>query len=304
MAQSTATISGQFRLGFKHDGVTGDNTLTPDQASGNVINFGVSEDLGGGLSAFASSQLRYDAGNGRFNNTSGIANNESGFHLATIGLRSATLGSFQIGRIGFDQLWGYNPWGSTLAAVNPSRTAGATENGQFRYTSPNLWGFTAVVGGSMKDNNRRVTDATTFPATTVPANTYGRQYMLNYANGPFAATVLAERIAVASTPGGNKYRGLGASYDFGFLKLMGIVAREETAAEVDVVDGYSISAAAPVAGFVFKAGWMNDELAANRDKTALGIEYALSKRTVLELTGYKFRGDNSPTYWLGARHTF
>lgn len=291
MAQSTATISGQFRLGFKHDGATGANTLTPDQASGNVVNFAVSEDLGGGLSAFASSQLRYDASNGRFNGTSGPANNEPGFHLATIGLRSATLGSFQIGRIGFDQLWGYNPWGSTLAAVNPSRTAGATENGQFRYTTPNVWGFTAVIGGSMKDNN-------------TGANTYGRQYMLNYANGPFAATVMTERIALASTPVSNKYRGVGASYDFGFIKLMAIDAVEETAADVKVADGYSISAAAPIAGFVFKAGWMNDQRDVNRDKTALGIEYALSKRTVVELTGYKLRGDNSPTYWLGARHSF
>jgi len=291
MAQSTATISGQFRLGFKHDGATGLNTLTPDQASGNVINFAVSEDLGGGLSAFASSQLRYDASNGRFNNTSGPSNSEPGFHLATLGLRSATLGTFQVGRIGFDQLWGYNPWGSTLAAVNPSRTAGATENGQFRYTSPNLWGFTAVAGGSMKGNNTN-------------ANTYGRQFMLTYANGPFAITALTERFALASTPTANKYRGVGASYDFGFVKLMAIDAVEKTAGDVKVADGYSISAAAPFAGFVFKAGWMNDQIANNRDKTALGIEYALSKRTVLELTGYKFRGDNAPTYWLGARHTF
>ena len=291
MAQSTATISGQFRLGFKHDGATGANSLTPDQASGNVLNFAVSEDLGGGLSAFASSQLRYDASNGRFNNTSGPGNNESGFHLATIGLKSNALGTFQAGRIGFDQLWGYNPWGSTLAAVNPSRTAGATENGQFRYTSPNLWGFTGVIGGSMKANN-------------TAANTYGRQVMLTYANGPFAATALRERFALASSPTANKYHGVGASYDFGFVKLMAIDAVEKTAGGRKVADGYSISAAAPLAGFVLKAGWMNDQLAANRDKTALGVEYALSKRTILEFTGYKFKGDNGNNYWLGARHTF
>ncbi len=290
MAQSTATISGQFRLGFKHDGVTGANTITPDQASGNVINFAVSEDLGGGLSAFASSQLRYDASNGAFVNGSGPANSSSGFHLATLGLRSRTLGTVQVGRIGFDQLWGYTPWGSTLAAVNPSRTAGPTENGQFRYLTPNLWGFTASIGGSMKDNN-------------TGASTYGRQFLLSYANGPFATTAVYERIALASTPPGNKYRGIGASYDFGFAKLMGIVAREETAGGVDVVDGYSVSTAVPLAGFVFKAGWMNDDLATDRDKAALGLEYALSKRTVLEANAYKFKGDE-PTYWVGARHSF
>lgn len=294
MAQSTATISGQFRLGFKSD-ASGLNTLATDQASGNVINFAVSEDLGGGLSAFASSQLRYDASNGQFRKESGLTNNDHGFHLATLGLRSKTLGTVQVGRIGFDQLWGYNPWGSNGANVNVSGAPGATENGQFRYTSPNLWGFTAVVGGSMKANNARGVDG-----ATVPANTYGKQVMLTYAAGPFAATAMREVIANTA----NHYEGVGASYDFGFAKLMTIVGREETAAGAEVREGYSISGTAPVAGFLLKAGWLNDSTAAERNKTSLGAEYALSKRTILEANTYKVKGDRKQSYWIGARHTF
>lgn len=293
MAQSTATISGQFRLGLKHD-AAGNNSLFPDQRSGNVINFAVSEDLGGGLSAFASSQLRYDSSNGQFRGQSGPANNEVGFHLATLGFKSNTLGTLQMGRIGFDQLWGYNPWGSSGANVNVSGNAGATENGQVRYTSPSMWGFNVVIGGSFENNNSGATHN-------------GRQAMLNYANGPLAATVMYERFAASVPPGtqaSNRFRGIGASYDFGFLKLMGIDAVEKTDAGARVADGYSISAAAPIAGFVFKAGWLNDQMGANKDKTSLGLEYALSKRTVIEANGYKVKGDQHNTYWLGARHSF
>lgn len=293
MAQSTATISGQFRLGVKHDAAAL-NSLSPDQGSGNVINFAVSEDLGGGLSAFASSQLRYDAGNGRFRTQSGPGNNEAGFHLATLGFRSTALGTLQFGRIGFDQLWGYNPWGSNGANVNVSGNAGATENGQVRYTTPTMWGFNAVLGGSFKNNNSGATKN-------------GNQAMLNYANGPIAATVMYERFAASVPPASqasNRYRGVGASYDFGVAKLMAIDAVEKNDAGARVADGYSISAAAPIAGFVFKAGWLNDQMANNRDKTSLGLEYALSKRTVIEANGYKSKGDAHNSYWLGARHSF
>lgn len=286
MAQSTATISGQFRLGFKSD-ATGMNTLATDQASGNVLNFGVSEDLGGGLSAFAASQLRFDSSNGQFRKESGPANNDHGFHLATLGLKSNLLGTIQAGRIGFDQLWGYNPWGSGLANVNVSGAPGTTENGQFRYTSPNLWGFTGVIGGSMKANN-------------TGANTYGKQLMLTYSNGPFAATAMREVIGRTS----NHYRGLGASYDFGPVKLMGIVGKERTAADVDVRKGYSISATAPLGGFLLKAGWLNDRTPADLNKRSFGVDYALSKRTVLEANTYKVKGDRKQSYWIGARHTF
>ena len=292
-AQSTVSISGAYRLGFKSNGAaaTTVNSIDPDQSSGNVINFNVVEDLGGGLSAIASSQLRYWASNGKFRTQSGDAYDAAGFHLATLGLQSKTLGTFKIGRIGFDQLWGYNPWGSNGANVNVSGTiGGATENGQWQYTSPTFSGFNAVIGGAFKANSTGATQNAS-------------QYLVNYANGPFAATALVEETTKAYS-GAQKFTGFGASYDFGVAKVMAIKGTDKNLAGTKVADGFSVSATAPVAGFLLKAGYLNDQMAANKDKKSFGVEYALSKRTILEANTYKVKGDAGQTYWLGAKHSF
>jgi hypothetical protein len=201
-AFAQATIDGAFRVGFKSD-KAGVSTVTPDQSSGNTVNFRVTEDLGNGLKFNAHTQIRYDISNAKTSNASGNDNaTASAFHLAYAGV-SGGFGKVDIGRIGLDQLWGYSPFGSNGAHTNPVSAAGATENGQFRYTSPTVNGFNVVL-------------ATTKAANNTDATVDGQQLIINFASGPLAATVVQETIsnpAGTTDFGGNKVLGFGASYD-------------------------------------------------------------------------------------------
>ena len=307
-AQSTTTISGQFRLGVKSD-ANGTNTLTPDQASGNVMNFDVVEDLGSGLSFVANAQLRFDASNGAFVNQSGAGSNASGFHRLRVGLKSKDLGQILFGRIIFDQLHQYNafgPTGATLTTVGA--VAGATENGQFQYTSPKLYGFNVVLGGSMKGNNTQTTGT---PAVFTTSSG-GKQFLLNYGNGPFAASYVQEVTRQAAHA-----KGIGASYDFGVAKVFATKYQDKNSYGQQTVDRWTISAQAPIGPFVARVGYLRDSMstaertaagianpATRRDKNSLALDYALSKRTTVEAQTYKTKGDKERSLYLGLKHTY
>ncbi len=283
-AQSSVTIDGAFRAGFVGS-AAGVNSIGDDQSSGNNLNFKVVEDLGGGLKANARAQLRYRIASGDKSN----AGADNQFHLAHVGL-SGAFGAVDIGRIGFDQVWGYQMNGSSNGSnVNVSGTGGATEDGQWRYTAPTfLAGLKIQVGGAMKANTAGGKDS--------------NQFLVTYATGNFAATAVSERVS-----SGNEYLGVGASYNFGVAKVMAIYADEQTAAGANVINGYSISATVPMDAFTFKVGFRDTESgAANTDtsKTSFGVDYALSKRTVAEANTYKVKGDAKQSYFVGVRHSF
>jgi hypothetical protein len=88
---------------------------------------------------------------------------------------------------------------------------------------------------------------------------------------------------------------------------MFISATDKSAAGVKTKDGQSFSVTVPMGAITFKAGMMNDKLTANQDKTSIGVDYALSKRTVLELNTYKTENETTVTgqnTWMGVRHSF
>lgn len=301
-AQSTTTISGQFRLGFKSD-KDGLNTITPDQAAGNVMNFDVVEDLGGGLSLVANAQLRFDMGNGAFVNASGASSTGSsqnsgvaGFHRTRLGLKSKALGQVLFGRIIFDQLHQYNAFGTTGATLTTGVAAGATENGQFQYTSPKLYGFNVVLGGSMKGNN-----------TAATTTSGGKQFILNYGNGPFAASYVQENTRQAAHA-----KGIGASYDFGVAKVFATKYQDKDSYGAVKVDRWTVSAQAPIGPFVAKVGYLRDARSqaergvgvARANKNSLALDYALSKRTTVEAQTYKTKGDKERSLYLGLKHTY
>jgi predicted porin len=296
-AQSSVTLSGAFRVGvLNNDAGT---SVSPNQGSGNVLNVGVTEDLGGGLKAMASSQLRFDAANGAFRNESGAGGDKAGFHLATIGLAGG-FGTVELGRIGFDQFWGYNPNGSNGAHVNPLTFAGATQNGQWRYTAPAfVTGLKVQVGGALKANN-----------TGAEANS--SQVLVTYANGPLAATFVQEKVygnqvgAGSLVAGGAKITGIGASYDLGVAKLMLVTGNQKSATTgAEQAKGTAISAAIPMGALTGKIGFLNDQMAANADKTSIGVDYALSKRTVVSADFFKTKSSaTGQNIWVGARHSF
>jgi predicted porin len=54
-----------------------------------------------------------------------------------------------------------------------------------------------------------------------------------------------------------------------------------------------------------KIGFLNDQMAANADKTSIGVDYALSKRTVVSADFFKTKSSaTGQNIWVGARHSF
>jgi hypothetical protein len=307
VAQSAVSISGGLRIGIKsHNGNT---AITPDQGSGNVINFNIAEDLGGGMRASARTQLRFDMSNGAnnatTNTTAGLAgvrpagdSNDRLFQVMHVGLGGG-FGEVQLGRIGFNQLWGHNPFGSNGANVNISGTGGATEDGQFRYISPSIMGLKIELGGALKANTANANDKNS------------NALLVSYGAGPLSATFVTEKVA-----SGVRMDGLGASYNAGFATLHAIWARDKNVNKTTAREGYSISGAVPLGAVTLKAGYRNMSGtttsnadaptgggAAVGDKTSFGIDYALSKRTTAEANLYKAKGVKGNT-WIGVRHSF
>lgn len=297
-AQSSVTLSGAMRIGVLNNDTA--TSLSPNQGSGNVLNVGVTEDLGGGLKAMASTQLRFDASNGSFRNESGAAGNSAGFHLATVGLAGA-FGTVEFGRIGFDQFWGYNPNGSNGAHVNPLTAAGATQNGQWRYTAPAfVSGLKVQVGGALNANT----------AAGVDGNS--THLLATYANGPVSVTFVKETVnglqpaAGSAVAGGVEITGVGASYDLGVAKLMLVTGNQKNATSgAELAKGTAISAAIPMGALTGKVGFLNDQMTANADKTSFGVDYALSKRTIVSADFFKTKSSaTGQNTWVGVRHSF
>ncbi len=287
--------------------------ITPNQGSANTFNFRITEDLGGGMKAMGMTQIRYDAAHGAERNESGVSGNAPGFHLAVLSL-AGDFGQVDLGRIGLDQNWGYNPFGSNGAHLNPISFAGATQNGQWRYTLPTLVaGLKLSVAGAVQGNN-------------TGAEADSSQLLATYATGPLSLTVVSEKVygnqvggananpggATLGTnslkAGGSKLFTVGASYDFGVVKLMAIAGTEEDATSgAKRNKGSSVSATVPFGATTLKLGAMNDQHTTNQDKVSLGVDYALSKRTTVSADTYKIR--NAATNlgqqtWIGVRHAF
>jgi predicted porin len=313
-AQSSVTINGGMRIGYGSN-AAGAKGLQTTQGSGNTINVVVVEDLGGGLAAEGAVQFRYDLTNGVLNSgkatapvvaggalgtlanpgagAAATAGNENTrlLHTTRLGLKGG-FGQAQFGRIGLDQHWGYTSFGSTAPGVvlNPATALGATEDNQIRYISPNFAGFQAHLAASTKNNNGGTFNEGAFN---------GSQVYLNYANGPLAALFVSEKLNNGSK--GNQF---GASYNFGVAKVNLIAGSVKSAASVKTANGLALTGTIPFGAATIKLGFKNDKLAANNDTNALGLDYALSKRTVAEVNTWKAKADTKRSFWVGMKHSF
>ena len=310
-AQSSVTISGGVRVGYGQT-TAGVKGLQTTQGSGNTMNFNIVEDLGGGLKALASTQFRWDATNGLNANQNAVTYTDAAtpaaasttvaaggkvgatadlFHLASVGLQGG-FGTIQMGRIGFNGMWGYTAFGSTTAGaqLNPVTLSGggATEDNQYRYTSPTMSGFAVELGGANKDY-------------TIGAKN-SQQIRASYNNGPISATVAKER-----NTAGIEGTDIGASYNLGVAKINLITGTADDANGAQVADALTLSATVPMGAITFKAAMKDDKMAADKDVTAFGVDYALSKRTVLEANTWKIKNDTANAknaVWIGVRHAY
>ena len=324
--------------------------LTSGNYNNSRLGFRGTEDLGGGLAA-------------SFWLESPMTNDDGVVGASTFGRRSTVslsgdFGELRLGRDYTPTFWndgifdpfGVNGVGTNLIAtmsVGP-RTVSATgvDRGLFSNANyirasnsvgyilpPNLGGFYGQVMYAFNEQIKYDPGLTT-PATPLNKSRTGR-----YAGGRFGYAKGGLDVAASygeSVTGDNYFLGettkvktanLGASYDFGIVKLFGEVARVKNV--FDYVnppligtgdfkgDGYLLGATVPIGPGLIRAAWSHVKLnytsaptvaAAlippdpKADKFALGYVYNLSRRTALYATAAYIKNKNGAAF--NANSTF
>lgn len=345
-AQSSVTVYGIVDLGFAHvdDGnpAGSKNGIDSGGQSASRIGFKGTEDLGNGLKALfqleatiaadtGASFARPDLATSGVNN--GYRNGEGGFNrFATVGLQSAAFGTVLLGRQtsvikdAYDQIDPFGD-GGTVGAISTVFFNGALAgdygriSNSAKYQSNSFGGFKFGAAYGFGET----------PGDTGANSNYGLG--LGYANGPLNVQFAyhnQDRSTVAN-PSVQQSEGklmlLGATYDFGVLKLHG--AYGDTKLENTVANteqkfrNYMLGVSAPVGpGTIFASYTANDNRSvdnADAKKFAISYSYDLSKRTNL-YTGYSKTsnddgsriglagtapaGESASIFNVGIRHKF
>ncbi|MDA7418824.1 porin [Xenophilus arseniciresistens] len=333
-AQSSVQLFGELDVGVSHqrstatDPLTGNRVTSSQTALNNSgsrasrIGLRGSEDLGGGLKAsfWLEAPLANDDG------SSGIA---SFSRRSTVSL-SGRYGELRLGRdetptyrndVAFDP-FGLN--GSGASVIGTVSGASALGNSQYQragnsvgYFLPGtLGGFYGQVQYAFPENTRTSSSSDALGTGTASDNS-GRYLgaRMGYARGPLDVALSHGR-SVAQEDGDTRSRriqttNLGASYDFGAVKLFGALSQvrnERVYAALrsrDNYNGFLFGATAPVGAGLLRAAYSAvryDEAGEfagqvpKVQKLSLGYEHYLSKRTSLYATVARVVNRNDSGY--------
>jgi predicted porin len=304
-AQSTATISGSINTGIMDTGAANAKAAVATLGGGaNAINIVTREDLGGGMFAGFDSQMRFNAATGD-RNSSGTG--AALFHGANVYVGGG-FGTVRMGKIIEANNCAFDPWactgGAGFAAGAPGTIstliAAQTIANSVSYATPTVNGFSGSYHTSVSARNNERSVLT-----------------LNYAKGPLSAQFLQSKssVNIASDVAGaasitdvaGQGTSIGASYNFGVARLSAVNAKTENAAGATTADITAVTASMPMGAYTLLAGYATDKKrAATADtKMAVGVNYALSKRTTLGADLFKQEQVGGSTgFVVRARHTF
>jgi len=282
-AFAQVTISGVAEAAIASQG--GNRVFSGGTNGASEITFGVSEDLGSGLKAMASTTICLNQKNGSADSVAcGAPSVGAGTNTATtapiahynsyVGL-GGEFGSVKIGQQ-FSNTFLVSALGDNTgrAFVTNYQAGGAQAQvaNALSYTSPSISGVS--VSYQMTLDN------------TVAGYT---NYAVNYSTGGFA-------IGYASgKTGGVTENIIGANYDFGIAKIF---VGQSTATGQKSAVGYGVNI--PFGSLVFGLGMGSK---GTTDNTQFGVTYGLSKRTSV----YAAQGQTTGTAnvsLLGVRHNF
>lgn len=253
------------------------------------------EDLGGGRSALFKMEAQFDMGTGQTSSTA-YFNRES-----YVGLSDKRWGT-----VLFGSMWGPSVWvsgkadafGRAQLGALQTMIQGATNRGntfQFnnavQYISPRMGGLMArayvqAAEGAATGRNHALG----------LEYTRGRLFLgLAYDNAQVTGTTLGLAEPVART----RTLGIGAAYDFGFIRLHGYVQRNRVR-RLDDADSVNVSAAVPVSRGEFRValGRWNRPNEAGARRFALGYAHFLSKRTQVYASLATLRNERRSTTLL------
>lgn len=290
MAQSSVTL-----YGIADVAVVKDKGESAYMKSGGLSTsrWGVkgSEDLGGGLKA----NFNFEQG---VNLTTGAA---SGFtRQANVGV-SGGFGTVKLGKTwtAYDDVAGatdpvFDGLLSPMGIAPSYQTYTSNPNSGVYYSSPSFGGFSGAFATSFKDGAADDLRVTSFNVA--------------YSGGPVFVALGHQQEATASSDT-VKFTRVNASYDLGAAKILAGFGNVK-----DVADDFTVGVDVPLGGaLVLSTGFtqVRPEVGDNGNSFAVGVNYALSKRTNV-YTG--FRKDNDAAvsslggvesrFAVGVRHTF
>jgi predicted porin len=299
-AQSSVTLSGTFDPSYVRTETTtaaGAKTSVSNIGNSNQgtsgINFTGTEDLGGGLKAYFRYEANFDASEGNNATFAGAASSltpgevfaglQGGFGSIQIGRANSHTLSAQAARSPFGTKVG-GGYGSTSGAVN------TRQNDSIKYTSPKLGAFT--VGAT-----------TGFKAGAVAA---WSEVGVFYGAGPLnvGLTSQSQKDVISQT-------NLSASYNLGVATVFVGMHNQEAGPTKAKSKGNNIAVRVPMGAVTLMANVgdmdVSGTTAGDRDITAVGAQYALSKRTNVyaRLVNDKITAGNKVnTTLLGLQHNF
>jgi predicted porin len=304
-AMAQATISGGINVGILDTGAAGAKAAVSSLGGGaNAVNIATTEDLGGGLRAGFTGQIRFNASTGDMNSS---GTGQAQFHAANVFV-GGSLGTARIGKIAEASNCAYDPWGCTGGAALMGGTglssliAAGTQASSVSYASPTIAGFSVGLQTSVstRQNERQV-------------------FNINYANGPFTAQFLRSNSSANAAPNGTAItdvdgsgQSIAASYNFGIASAHFVNAVTKNAAGAKTANLTSLGLVVPMDSITILAGYIKAKTggtytatAANDTKLSVGVNYALSKRTTVGADLFKAEAVGSSTgYALRVRHTF
>ncbi|MFZ5527451.1 MAG: porin [Pseudomonadota bacterium] len=302
-AQSQVSIYGNLDVAVgRFDAPNNDKAVTAVESGvlrESYIGFKGQEDLGGGLKAFFTleSTIAVDTGSqdGNFWSRTSVVGLTGDF--GTVALGNARTLNFLANQA-------YNPFGATGLFSTSNNLFGFESNfaNSVTYSSPNLSGFTAAVQVGLSESN----------VSGQKDNAFGVQ--LNYAAGPLAVGATYED-AQETNPlyfGSNSKRWqLGASYDFGAVKLFGQYGQDKFNNDNESYKFFQVGAGIPVtsAGTVLTSYAQGKYDNQKLRQFSLAYDHALSKRTgayvgVVNLRDNQANPKSGTSFVVGARHAF
>ena len=315
-AQSSVTVYGIVDLGFTNvdngsraGSITGINS---GNQSASRIGFRGTEDLGNGLNALFQLEAGIAADNGAAFVAATNGSNAGGFNrIATVGLQSAAFGAVNLGRQtavnkdAYDQIDPFGDGGS-IAPIGQVFFNGALAgdfgriSNSVKYSTPSFGGFklSAAYGFGETAGDTSANSSYGFGAGYVngPLNV-----QLGYHNVDFSAPASITALN-ATTISETEALFLGATYNFGVVKLHAAVAESELdnvalATPDTKFRNYMIGVSTKLgaAGNLFASYSVNDNRTTNdadAQRAAIMYTYDLSKRTNL-YTGYSHTSNDN-----------
>jgi len=315
-AQSSVTLYGLLDVwgGRVDDGTSKQTSIGSGGVDDSRWGIKGSEDLGGGLKAIFQLEQGFDLDTGASGTTTNDLNpqlngTQTFDRTAYVGL-SGDFGEFQIGKVwsAYDDVIGSSNalFDANIAPIYTAFISGQNYNDRpingFRYTSPEISGFTGTASHSLDEKN--------------PAASAVTAASISFAGGPIGVQLgyQVENPKAAATPS-VKYTLVGASYDFGSAVAKVIYS--------DVKDGinnqgltvdaaeYQLGLDVPVGeNILLSASYArsdDDKSTVKRDAYAVGATYTLSKRTYL-YSAYRLGSEtlqaDTRLFAVGINHNF